>query len=154
MTIKLTIFICELQTNIMFITKKDWEASVKCIKLFIIFQYRYGDRIPAVFFHPQSKRLHICSAVNDNVNHCFSDTKDLTTRRYTRVRISQLRDRRGQYVYNIYINGVVRHTTVNTRPTTFYNVKYYLGDPWHPAARARVRNVEIKISSSGKEIFL
>ena len=70
--------------------------------------------------------------------------------RFTKIRITQHRESSGSFRYRIFIDGLVRRSVLNTRPRTFYNVKCFLGDPWYRPARAFVKNLKIKTSSSGK----
>ena len=113
---------------------------------------KYGDRVPGVWFQPGSGRLHICSAINNNKANCYSDKTNLPNR-FTRVRIFQKRDSKGRFVYVIVINSSIRRILANKAPATFYNVRYYLGDPWYKPAKALVKNIQIKLSSSGKVVL-
>ena len=114
----------------------------------------YGDRIPGVWLHPRQKQLKICSAVGTDRNYCFTSTKRLPTNRFTKVKISQHRDEKtNKFLYQIYIDGKLEHSTTNNNPTTFYNVKPYLSNPWSPPANALVRSLKIKTSSEGLNNF-
>ena len=114
---------------------------------------QYGDRVPAVWFSPRSRRLHICSAINNNKDHCFTDQTNLPLNRFSKVRIFQKRTSKGQFIFTIVINSRIKKILPNKAPATFYNVKYYLGNPWATPAKAVVKNVKIKLSQSGKNII-
>ena len=110
---------------------------------------RYGDRVPAIWFHPHSNRLAICSAISRNHNYCWSSPGNIPTHRYTSIRVVQKLESYGRFVYRIYIDGRLVKAVVNTSPGTFYNVKAYSSDPWHLPAPAYVTNLKITISNSG-----
>ena len=80
--------------------------------------YRNGNRIPDVWLNPLTKRLNLCSTLNNSVNHCFRNDKVLQKRRYTHVRLAQHKDRNGRVVYSISINDVIKHVSYNEIPTT------------------------------------
>ena len=42
---------------------------------------KLGERIPAVWFHPRTRALHICTALGTNVNYCYN-SGNLPTNRY------------------------------------------------------------------------
>lgn len=110
---------------------------------------RYGDRVPGIWFFSRSRRLHICSAINNNKNYCYTDRTNLPSTRFSKVRIFQKRTSKGQFIFAIVINSRIKRILVNKAPATFYNVRYYLGNPWSTPAKAIVRNVKIKLSQSG-----
>ena len=113
---------------------------------------QYGDRVPAVWFSPRTRRLHICSAINGKKNFCYNDHTDLPKTRFTKVRIFQKRTSKGQFIFTVVINSKIKKVIANKAPATFYNVKYFLGNPWSPPAKAIVKNVKIKLSQSGNDI--
>ena len=115
---------------------------------------KYGDRIPGVWLHPNNRQLKICSAVGADKNYCYTPTKEISTTKFTKIKISQNRDdKTNKFLYQIYIDGKLEHSLTNNNPTTFYNVKPYLSNPWSPPARALVKNLKIKISSEGLNNF-
>ena len=109
----------------------------------------YGNRIPAVFFWPNTNRLHICSAINGNKNYCWNGKTDLPQNKFTNIIIKQHLVG-NQYHYIILINGKQVFKIVNKKPITLYRAKVYLSDPWYLAAPAFVKNVKVKTSSRGK----
>ena len=50
---------------------------------------------------------------------------------------------KGEYVYNVTINGVVEYSTKNSEPAEFSDVLVYASDPWHPAHPSRIRALTI-----------
>ena len=100
---------------------------------------KYGDRIPSVSFLPRSRRLKICSAVNNNRNFCYLDRTNLPPNRVSTVRIFQTRTSKGQFIYAVVINSRIKRILANRAPATFHNVKLYLGDPWLAPAKATVK---------------
>ena len=100
---------------------------------------KIGQRIPGVWFHTQSTRLHICSAISGNANRCF-DSKSLKLHEYTKVEIIQNQLRDNRYRYSISIAGKRVFTTINTGARFFPNVQVFRSDPWHPASNALIKN--------------
>jgi len=108
----------------------------------------YGNRIPAVFFHPNTNLLHICSAINGNKNYCWNAKYDLPQNKFTKIIIRQ-RFIGNAYYYFIFLNGHQALRIVNKKPVTLYRAKVYLSDPWYAAAKAFVKNVKVTTSSRG-----
>lgn len=108
---------------------------------------KYGDRIPAIWFHHKSTRLRICSAVNGNKNYCFS-SDPLRMKRASTVIVQQIQYSK-DYRYQIIVNGK-EESVVNTQTKEFYNVKYYASDPWYIPAKAFVRHFQIKCYDHSK----
>lgn len=110
----------------------------------------FGDRIPAVWFHPGNKKLHICSSVGSNRNHCVNGNADLPSNKFTNIRISQLfRPDTNAYWYLVHVDKKLIHQIKNTNPITLGNVKVYMANPWHSAANALVKNVKVTTSQGG-----
>ena len=110
---------------------------------------RHGDRVPAVWFRPNTNRLHICTTLNNHPNYCYNSAP-LPTNRYTSVHIRQ-KFIGNRHFYTIKINNRVVRNVVNLRPRTFRNVRVYQANPWSPAARAYIRNVKVTTTSGGKQ---
>jgi len=109
-----------------------------------------GDRIPAIWFIPRSKRLHICASIGSKKNHCVNGKADLPTNKFTNIRISQVfRPDKNGYWYIIHVNRKLVHQIRNTKPLTLGNVKVFMADPWFSAANALVKNVKITTSQEG-----
>ena len=104
---------------------------------------KYGYRIPGIWFHSRTSKLHICSAVNGNPNYCYN-SHALPIHKKAIITVQQIQRRRMygnryygyRYHFEVYINGVRKISVVNNKPAIFHNVKYYASDPWHKAALA------------------
>ena len=105
---------------------------------------KYGDRIPGVWFKPNTTRLHICSAVNKKKNHCFTSKKNLPMNKFTRVVIQQVAMKDGRFKYQITINKIVVHKVINKGPRSYKNVKMYASSPWAKPARAVLKNLKFR----------
>lgn len=110
---------------------------------------KYGDRTPGIWFNPGTSSLHICSAVNGNVNYCYN-SKAIPIGQPTNIVVQQVYRRTDgklffgyHYHYEIYINGVRKVDVVNTRPQVFHNVKYYASDPFYNAAVAIISKFKV-----------
>lgn len=112
---------------------------------------KHGNRIPAVWFHSGSTRLHICSSISGNVNKCFG-TKDLQRNKYTKVEIEQRQISESEYRFSISIAGERIHETVNTDARYFSNVRVFQSNPWVPAAKAQIKNLVYRNLNHGKSI--
>ena len=112
-----------------------------------------GSRIPAVFLYPQSTRLYVCSALNDNGNVCWSSKEDMPTDTWFNLKVMQVWNSdtssvcRPTYTYKILINDVEMKSTENKSPMTFENVDGIIGNTYEPdrnylTAVGRYRNFE------------
>ena len=112
---------------------------------------QYGFRIPAIWFRPDKLELQFCYSINGNgkPHRCFESDDALSTTSFTNVRVSQTWNGT-QYVFQIFINGVVKFSEVNFSPDIFENVKVYASNPWDPAANADVKNLVFKNIPSGR----
>ena len=95
-----------------------------------LIQPKNGDRIPAVFLHSDSSRLHICSGINGNYNHCYnSAAMEMDT--WFNLKISQTykhftsaHANAGSHIfYQIFINGEQVYEIQNDAAQTYENVK-------------------------------
>ncbi|XP_066913880.1 uncharacterized protein [Clytia hemisphaerica] len=109
---------------------------------------RYGDRTPGVWFISKTNKLHICSAVNGQSNHCFN-SKPLPKNKYNKVIIRQVQKKVPnnflKYFYEIFINGKRVKSIINNKPKVFKNVTYYISDPWYNPAKAILRSLDLKM---------
>ena len=106
---------------------------------------RYGDRIPGIWFHSGSTKLHICSAVNGNKNYCYNTPYQLHFYKFTTIIIQQVQKKNygNHYFYQIIINGKKVVDVMNNQAQVFKNVKYFASDPWYHPAKADIRNFRI-----------
>ena len=115
----------------------------------------YGDRRPGIWFHSETTRLHICSAVNGTKNYCFnSDPLPINKTSTIIVQQIQAEDCGDQYYYEIYINGSKVVSVLNTKPKVFYNVKFYKGCPWYNRAKAIINNFKLERFNHKGEILI
>ena len=117
---------------------------------------QYGDRTPGIWFHSQTTKLHICSAVNGNKNYCFN-SEPLPLNRASTIIVQQIQavENNPQYTYEIIINNVKVFSVFNDKPGKFENIKYYASDPWYQAAKvATLKNFNIeKYKHTGKSLI-
>ena len=115
-------------------------------------QSTYGDRLPAIWFRPGTRRLHICSSVNNDNNHCIDRNSNLPSNRFTNIRITQdFEEASNNYRYSIFIDGNQVHSIINRNPITVANAKVYMASVWTSTANVLVKNVDVKTSQGGKE---
>ena len=103
----------------------------------------YGDRIPAIWFLPDTTQLHITSAVNGQPNYRPSDTDPIPMNEWTRVEVSQLRLTDGSYQHTIRVGDTIYDQILNTDPREFKNIKVYTSDNHYLAADALLTNFKI-----------
>ena len=103
----------------------------------------YGDRSPAVWFRPGVNGFHICSAVNGKKNYCRNPSQRFRTGVWISVTITQFKSG-SVYLYQIFINNFMVHSTTNKKPQDFKNVKVYVGDPWYNPQQGYIRNLVIR----------
>ena len=103
----------------------------------------YGQRIPGIWFHTNTNQLLVCSAVNGNGNLCYTSAV-LPTTKFNQIIVQQVqRGNTKRYHYEVWINGHRKVDIINTRTSVFRNVKYFVGDPWHDAAKAELKNIKV-----------
>lgn len=113
----------------------------------------YGDRVPAVWFIKHTSRLHICSAVSGNVNHCFN-TDNLPFNIFTKIEISNRFQNNGHTWYEIRVGEVLVYSVQNIKPVYFANVKVYKGDPWDNPCSAQIKNLVYDNLPNGNVSFI
>ena len=107
---------------------------------------RYGDRTPGIWFRPGSTKLHICSPVNGNKNFCFDTRRSLPLNKYTKVAVMQTQvGNSSNYMYRVFINNKLVYKVLNKKAGVFRNVKYFVGDPWHAAANAKIKDLAVTL---------
>ena len=102
-----------------------------------------GCRLPLINFQKESTGLHICYDINNDNNYCF-DTKPLLMSNFSSVVVQQIQKSDGVYEFQIIINDIMVHSTPNTNPHAFGDVSYYASDPWRDAAKAIIKNFDVK----------
>ena len=69
------------------------------------------------------------------------------------MRLTQILDTRGKYIYRVTVNGKQIVEKENTKPVEFHNVKVYVGDPWYPAQPGNIKDVIIKNIDGEKTVL-
>lgn len=99
--------------------------------------YRYGDRTPGIWFHGQSTRLHICSAINGNRNSCWNSPFELPLNSFSTIVIKQQLVN-GKLLFQVFVNGSVKYSVENKQAEYFPHVNVYGADKWYDPAKAIV----------------
>ncbi|MEO0687756.1 MAG: hypothetical protein AAFY76_22565 [Cyanobacteria bacterium J06649_11] len=114
-----------------------------------------GERIPAVWFISNTRKMHITSDIGGNTNYVYNTNFNLPRDRFSTIVIQQIQKADLTYHYQIIINGKLIHSVLNHKPKIFQNVKYYVGDPWFTPAKTELRNIKLhKHAHKCKYIFL
>jgi hypothetical protein len=102
----------------------------------------YGDRTPAIFFHPANK-MYVSSAVNGNKDFVKSHINRPPVNQWTTLEISQQLIS-GKYFYFMKVGGTEVFREENKVPSEFSGVKVYASSPWQTATPALVRCLKIE----------
>ena len=103
-----------------------------------------GNRMPGIWFHPGSLKLHICTSIDNDYGYCVNPRSDLPIGTSTSIQTVQNCDQaKKECVYRLFINGSQIHKTVNRKPLSLKNVRVYLSDPWYNAANVVVKNLNV-----------
>ena len=91
--------------------------------------------------HAGRNTLHICNSVNNDWNHCHN-TADVGTDWFN-LKIGQRQEVAG-YRYEIYINGDVEYSVLNSSPEVFNDVKAeFANESFFEASRGNFRNLRV-----------
>ena len=101
-----------------------------------------GDRNPAVFFHP-SRGFLIVYSLNEYKNQEIRLPAP-TIDKWTKIRMFQ-KNENGNTKIKLFIDNKEMLSAVNSKPTSFENVKVYASDPWYPAQPGSIKNLSIKV---------
>ena len=89
-----------------------------------------GCRLPGLWIK-DGKEFHIsASDINGNPNHWVSFP--MKRRHRYKIDIKQSRHGNGKALYQIFIDGNLKHQVVNNSPRNYNNVKVYVSNPWLP----------------------
>lgn len=97
-----------------------------------------GYRIPAVFAKPEGIvfRFDGIATTHPHV--------PLNLKIWMKIRIQQVKDKSGNYVYSIFVDDVLKHSDNNVDPQRFHHVNVYASDAWHDEVKdAYLREFEI-----------
>ena len=95
-----------------------------------------GDRIPAVLFRP-SEGLMI---VQKKKQEILLPAPEID--KWTKIQMFQ-KIENGNTKIKLFINDKEMLSVVNSKPTSFANVKVYASDPWYPAQPGSIKNLSI-----------
>lgn len=101
-----------------------------------------GDRIPALFFHTGTTKLHTCNNINGNGNYHINDP--IPMGKFTNVRVQQTLQHDGNYRYSIFYDGKEMHSIINNKPKTYENALVYVGDKFYKPSNAVIRNFKFE----------
>ena len=102
----------------------------------------YGDRI--AYIHPTvDNSSWITSPINGDPNGGVLLFSSPPVGEWCSVEVVHQVEE-GEYVYNVSINGVVKHSTKNSEPSEFSDVLVYAYDPWNPAQASHIRALTIQ----------
>ena len=99
-----------------------------------------GDRTPHVFVAP-GRGLVVAYSLNIN-NDDYIDLPAPSIDEWTKIRMSQEIENRKTKV-KIFINDEEMFSAVNSKPTSFENMKVYASDTWYPAQPGSIKNLSI-----------
>ena len=113
---------------------------------------QYGGRLPAVYMHAGSNRLHICNYVNGNKDHCHG-TSDVGTDWFN-LKIGE-REEDDVVHYEIFINGNLEYSIVNRTP--FVGKKYVklladFANPMPETSKGRFRNLQLSTTRPERQV--
>ena len=113
----------------------------------------YGDRIPGVWFAPNSRKLYVVDGHTADFNSdsitggwkCHDKLLTLQPNKKYRLRMVFK-----PKTLSVYVNGRAACTNVpRAGRKVFKNVQVYVGDPWSNPANAEVANLYLKINTPG-----
>ena len=109
---------------------KDWTIIFRFNNTRI---WNLGCRIPAVYMHAKSTKLHCCTGLDDNGNFVWN-TPDMPVNKWFKLTIKQSEFRavngpkaRSKYIYEILIDGELMFQTINKNPQTYKNTNGHIG---------------------------
>ena len=102
----------------------------------------YGDRI--AYIHPtKDNKTWMTSPINGDPNGGVLLFSSPPVGEWCNVEVVHQAEK-GEYVYNVSIDGVVKYSTKNSEPSEFTDVLVYASDPWTPAQASRIRALTIQ----------
>ena len=91
-----------------------------------------GDRIPGIWFHPGTRRLHVRDGHGNDGNAGCDPEEELPANTATTVRV-EMRSR----LIEVLLNGRRQCTAVRGDQQAFDSVVVYAADPWYQEASQR-----------------
>jgi hypothetical protein len=103
-----------------------------------------GVRVPAIWFHGNSWKLHMCMATQRSTNDCWNSPAQLPgPRKWNSIVMMQKKDAQGKYWLSYFINGARKAKRSQTKPRVYKNLIVYSSDPWYASPKAYVRNLKM-----------
>ena len=102
----------------------------------------YGDRTPAIFFHP-SYGMHLRSAINGYPDYHKKLELIMPVNQWSKIALSQTK-LNGVVTFRLLVNGTEEWAMVNTQPKEFKSVKVYATNPWYEAQPGSIRAFTIQ----------
>ena len=111
----------------------------------------YGDRIPGVWFQPNTLTLYIVDGHtqegNSDTLKMKCDLKPLTLQRGRAYRVKMVFKQKS---VSIWVNGKVACSNIPRKDRkVFKNVQVYASDPWYAAADVAINGLYLKAGKSG-----
>lgn len=101
----------------------------------------HGGSIPAIFFEPNTTKLHIASSVNDKGSFVTRTAKELPLNVWTRVIVMQNKNEAGKYMFRVFVNAKQIQNIQNDNAQEFGNVSVWMVNRSNNAANAAVKNL-------------
>ena len=95
-----------------------------------------GARIPGIWFHPGTRRLHVRDGHGNDGNAGCDPEEELPANTATTVRVEM----RPGFV-EVWYNDVLKCTEARGDRQAFDNVVVYAADPWYPPVSASINNL-------------
>ena len=111
----------------------------------------YGDRTPAIWASSRRGFL-ISSAVNGKYSYAKYFKSLPAKGKWINIEIGQELEE-SEMTYYIIIGGKKVHSTVNSEPEEFENVKVFSSSPWYTPVSGLIRNLLIENKDDGKSLF-
>ena len=101
-----------------------------------------GDRIPAIFYNPDSG-LHVSTAIGNDPNSHRDVMPAPPVGKWSNIAVSQLKSG-SKTTFSVKVDGADPFSVENPSPQEFSNVKVYAADPWWDAQPGSIRGLTIK----------
>ena len=101
-------------------------------------QYGWATRTSHI-----ERRLYITSDLDINSQgheYYFHQTPTIPVRQWASIKISQTKNAKGQYIFEVRVNGKTTESVVNPIPRVYHNVKVFASNPWYHPAEGYIRN--------------
>ena len=134
-------------------TVDGWNNILQCTASDEYTFPKYGSRMPAIWFHSKSTRLHIYNSINGTLVYHDED-KDLPMNVFTNIQMRQTLSIDGVYIFTVAVNGKSIWEVINGDAKDWSDVKVYLSSPWYPPANAYIQNFKFKNIPQGQLIIL